>query len=235
MPNVSSLLPYEDQLIDEILHANVSNQLLIDCQTDLFQLLDQEHISSSIFSDRQWRLQIFLGYYTFIHQQIDFLFNMETFTEKFLRFIFNHLDFQTLTRTNLHLLNETSIINDQPSMFNPMEYQSVYKHFNPDVHDQISDLMELFLRSHENFVEYLFEKINERKLIDETNEKIFYLLSICWKKKPMENLEDHQRILTFLNRLISEEKINRKQRRKKPKNGLSNPSSPSSIHSNHSR
>ena len=226
LPSVSSLLPYEDQLINEILHSNelsLSNQLLIECQTDLFQLLDQEHLPSSMFTDRQWRLQLFLGYYTFIHHQIDFLFNMDTFIEKFFRFIFNHLDFQTLTRTNLHLLNQTSLINHEQLIFNPMEYQSVYKHFKADIHDQIRELIGIFLVSHENFVEYLLEKINEKKLIDEMNEKIFYLLSICWEKKPLENFEDYQRILSFLNQLISEEKIDRRQRRKKPKKGLFEP------------
>ena len=217
MPILSSLLPYEEQLITEILHSNellLSDQLLLDCQTDLFQILDQEQMPSSILTDRRWRLQLFLGYYTFVHHHIDFLFNMETFTEKFFRFLLNSLDFETLTRTNLHLLNETSLITHEQILFNPIEYQSVYKHFQSDVHDQISELIRLFLIAHENFVDYLLEKINEKKLIDETNEKIFYLLAICFEQKPLENFEDCQRMLALLNQLISEEKNDRRQRKR---------------------
>lgn len=225
IPNLSSFLPYEEQFITEILHSNeliLNDRLLIDCQTDLFEILNQEQAPSSILTDRRWRLQLFLGYYTFIHQHVDFLFNMETFTEKFYRFLINTLDFETLTRTNLHRLNETSLINHQQILFNEIEYHSVYKHFKCDVHDEISELIRLFLISHDNFIEYLFEKINTKKLIDENNQKIFYLLAICFERQPWKNFEEYQRMLSLLNQLISEEKNDRRRRRKKAKKGKFN-------------
>ncbi|CAF4435557.1 unnamed protein product, partial [Rotaria magnacalcarata] len=83
----------------------------IECQSDLFQLLDQQQkpSSSSLLTDRRWRLQLFIGYYTFIRQHVDFLLDMDSFTEKFLRFILNALDFDTIIRSNLNLLNESSL------------------------------------------------------------------------------------------------------------------------------
>jgi hypothetical protein len=196
-------------LINEILHStnlNLSDRLLIDCQTDLFHLLDQQ---PSTLIDRQWHLQLFIGYYTLIHHQIDFLFDMNIFTEKFFRFILNTLDFQTLIRTNLHLLNETSLPNKL------IIDDSIYKHFNSDVHHEIDQLIRLFTDSHNKFIDYLFEQINEKKIIDETNQKIFYLLSIFFEKHPMTNFEEYQRILSLLNQLISEENHHRKPTRKK--------------------
>jgi hypothetical protein len=135
---------------------------------------------------------------------------METFTEKLFRFILNTLDFEILLRSNLHLLNGSSL----PS--NDLD-QNYYKHFETDVHEEMVQLIRLFTLSHSKFVDYLFEQIDTKKIIQENNQKIFYLLSILFEKRNFENLEEYQRILALLNQLISDENKQRKQTRKRKK------------------
>ncbi|CAF3717835.1 unnamed protein product [Adineta steineri] len=201
----SSFLSYENEFIEEILHSSsisLSDHLLIECQTDLFQLLDQKQVSTSLLTDRRWRLQLFIGYYTFIHHHIDFLFDIETFTDKLLHFIFNTLDFDTIIRSNLNLLNGSSLPNNDYRTFNYNEYNSVYKHLKSDVHDEIKQIIELFTTSHSKFIDYLFEKINRKNIIDENNRKIFYLLSIIFEKTNFHNIEEYQSLLSLLTYLI---------------------------------
>jgi len=217
----SSFLTYENELINEILNSStitLSDHLLIECQADLFQLLDQQQVSSSsTLTDRRWRLQLFIGYYTFIHRHIDFLFDIDTFIDKLLRFILNTLDFDTLIRSNLNLLNGTSLPNNNNNgTVDQNEYDSVYKHFKPDVHNEIQRIIQLFISSHAKFTDYLFEQINQRKIMDENNQKIFYLLSIIFETTKFENIEEYQLLLSLLTCLICDDD-NRKETRKRKK------------------
>lgn len=227
------MLLYEEELIAEILHAsdfNVSDHLLRECQTDLFQLFnEQEQLSSSsTYTDRRWRLQLFIGYYTFIHRHVDFLFNLETFTEKLLTFLFKALDFQTLMRSHLVLLNARSPTSLDDHIFDPIEYASIYKHFQPDVHEDIQQLVDRFLRSHEQFPEYLFEQINRTTIMEERNLKIFYLLTIIYAQRPFDRAEDYQSLLVLLSQLMCDDD-KRKQLQKKRKNRLKKGNEPVSL------
>ena len=192
-----SVLTYEDEFIHELSNASdltLSDHLLVECQTDLFQLLDQAQTPSSTFADRRWRLQLFIGYYTFIHRRVDFLFDLEAFTEKFLRFIFNTLDFETLIRDNRVLLNEIS----SKATFDELKYQSIYKYLQPDVYDEIKHLMQLFLSSHGVFTNYLFEQIAQTKADGTSHQKILFLLSVIYETTPFERAEDYQQLLALL-------------------------------------
>lgn len=195
----------------------LSDHLLIECQTDLFQLLDQQQINSSLMlNERRWHLQLFIGYYTFIHHHIDFLFDMEVFTEKLFRFILNSIDFNLLIQSNLNLLNGTSLPNVN---FDKNQYDSIYKNFKSDVHDEIEQIIRLFMKSHKKFYDYLIEQINQKKIINENNQKIFYLLSILSEQI---HFEDYQMILSLLTQLISDENENknRQQIRKRKKDRI---------------
>ncbi|CAF2961086.1 unnamed protein product [Rotaria sp. Silwood2] len=222
----SSILTYEAEFINEVLNSSniiLSDHLLIECQADLFQLLEQQQqiSSSSILTDRRWRLQLFIGYYTFIHSHIDFLFDMDAFTDKLFRFILNTLDFNTLIRSNINLLNESSLskTNNNTKNFDQNEYHSVYKHLKSDVFYEIEQIIKLFTLSHEKFINYLFEQINQKKIIDENNQKIFYLLSIIFKEKHFNNFEEYQLLLSLLSQLICDDDY-RKQTKKRKKNHL---------------
>ncbi|CAF4527062.1 unnamed protein product [Rotaria sp. Silwood1] len=221
----TSILTYETEFINEILNSSdihLSDHLLIECQADLFQLLEQQQqqvSSSSILTDRRWRLQLFIGYYTFIHSHIDFLFDMDAFTNKLFRFILNTLDFNTLIRSNINILNESSLSNtiNHTKNFDPNEYYSVYKYLKLDVHNEIEQIMKLFTSSHETFIIYLFEQINQKKIIDENNQKVFYLLSIIFDKNYFNNFEDYQLLLSLLSQVICDDDY-RKQTKKRKKN-----------------
>ncbi|CAF0815244.1 unnamed protein product [Rotaria sordida] len=220
----SSILTYETEFINEILNSSniiLSDHLLIECQADLFQLLEQQQqqqiSSSSILTDRRWRLQLFIGYYTFIHSHIDFLFDMDAFTDKLFRFILNTLDFNTLIRSNLNLLNESSLsnTNNTTKNFDLNEYNSVYKHLKSDVHYEIEQIIKLFTSSHSNFIDYLFEQINQKKIINENNQKIFYLLSIIYEEKNLNNFEDYQVLLSLLSQLICDDNYQKPTKKRK--------------------
>ncbi|CAF0830975.1 unnamed protein product [Rotaria sordida] len=220
----SSILTYETEFINEILNSSniiLSDHLLIECQADLFQLLEQQQqqqiSSSSILTDRRWRLQLFIGYYTFIHSHIDFLFDMDAFTDKLFRFILNTLDFNTLIRSNLNLLNESSLsnTNNTTKNFDLNEYNSVYKHLKSDVHYEIEQIIKLFTSSHSNFIDYLFEQINQKKIINENNQKIFYLLSIIFEEKNLNNFEDYQVLLSLLSQLICDDNYQKPTKKRK--------------------
>jgi len=88
-----------------------------------------------------------------------------------------------------------------------------------DVHYEIEQIIKLFTLSHSKFIDYLFEQINQRKIMNENNQKIFYILSILFEKINFENFEQYQMILSLLNQLISDENNNyhRKQTRKRKK------------------
>ncbi|CAF3759757.1 unnamed protein product [Rotaria magnacalcarata] len=219
----SSFHLYETELINEILNASniiLPDHLLIECQSDLFQLLDQQQkpSSSSLLTDRRWRLQLFIGYYTFIRQHVDFLLDMDSFTEKFLRFILNALDFDTIIRSNLNLLNESSLSDHNTINFKEDEYHSVYKHFKSDVHDEIQQILKLFISSHSKFLNYLFEKINSKKIIEENNLKTFYLLSIIFEEKNFDNFDDYQLLLSLLIQLICDDDYRKQQVKRRKRN-----------------
>lgn len=201
-----SYLSYENEFIQEIFYSStirLPDQLLIECQTDLFQLLEQQ--ISKLLNDRRWSLQLFYGYYTFIHEHIDFLFNMDLFVEKLFRFLINSIELNI----NLNLLNETSLPTEY---INKNQYGSIYKYLKPDVHYEIKNILEIFLKSHEKFLDYLFEQIDQKKIINETNQKIFYLLSILSDKIQYDN---YQIILSLLNQLISDENKTKPKRKKR--------------------
>ncbi|UJR36242.1 hypothetical protein I4U23_028974 [Adineta vaga] len=213
----SSILTYENEFIFEIFNSStikLSDHLLIECQTDLFQLLDQQQ-DISTYTDRRWRLQLFIGYYTFIHRHIDFLFDMNTFTDKLLRFIFQTLDFDIILRSHLNLLNGSSLPSKDYENFHQADYDSVYKHLKSDVHDEIQQIMKVFITSHSKFTDYLFEQINRKKITDENNQKIFYLLSILFEKNKFENIEGYQLLLSLLTDLICDDNNQKHSKRRK--------------------
>ncbi|CAF1612243.1 unnamed protein product, partial [Adineta ricciae] len=222
----TSIFTYENEFISEILNSStitVSDHLLIDCQTDLFQLLDQQQ-DKFMYTDRRWRLQLFIGYYTFIHHHIDFLFDMDAFTEKLFRFILQTLDFDTLLRSHLNLLNGSSLPSRDYETFNQAEYDSVYKQLKPDVHDEIYQLINLFVASHSKFADYLFEQINRTKITDENNPKVFYLLSILYDKINFDHFDEHQQLLSSLTQLICDDHNQRRaQRRRRRKKDVEEP------------
>lgn len=190
---------------------------MIECQSDLFQLLDQQQTisSSSLLTDRRWRLQLFIGYYTFVHQHVDFLFAMDSFMEKLLRFIYNSLDFEALLRSNLNLLNESSLSDHNTINFDNNQYHSVYKYLRSDVHDEIQQIIKLFISSNSRFLNYLFEQINQKKIIDQTNQKVFYLLSIIFEDTQLNNTEDYNVFLSLLSQLICDDDYRKQTKRRK--------------------
>ncbi len=129
----------------------------------------------------------------------------------------NTLDFDTLIRNNLNLLNGTSLPNNDKQIFDQNQYDSIYKYFKSDVHNEIEQIIQLFTLSHSKFLDYLFEQINQKKIIDENNQKIFYLLSILFEKIKYENLENYQLILSFLTQLICDDDYNHRKQTKKRK------------------
>jgi len=129
----------------------------------------------------------------------------------------NTLDFDTLIRNNLNLLNGTSLPNNDKQIFDQNQYDSVYKHLKSDVHNEIKQIIQLFTLSHSKFLDYLFEQINQKKIIYENNQKIFYLLSILFEKIKYENLENYQLILSFLTQLICDDDYNNRKQTKKRK------------------
>ncbi|CAF1373426.1 unnamed protein product, partial [Didymodactylos carnosus] len=174
---------FREQILNSTENVALSDHLFLQCQTDLFQLCLSRTAKSgsntATLNERRWRLQLFAGYYQFIHRQIKTLFDLDTFCQQFLEFVLDNLDFQLLIKDNLLLLNSTSIKINM-NMSND-EYYSVYKLIQPDVHNDIQRIFHIFLNAKQSnvsgFLLFFIEKLNETDNQDDKM-KFIYLLSI---------------------------------------------------------
>lgn len=204
---------YHDEFFNEILNSNdlkLDDQLLINCQEDLFQLLNQKENDSMLReNERRQQLRWFLGYYSLIHERVDFLFQMESFLEKFVDFLVKLVDVQRLIREKNIFLNERSSKNENVD-------ETFFKHFLFDVHDDLEQLIEIFLRSNDTFSSFLIEQIDEKNIFDERTTKIFYFLSIVYEKRRSIPSEEFQILFRIFSRIISDDdkrKVSKKQRK----------------------
>lgn len=189
----SSYLPFELEILQSN-RVNLSNDLLQQCQIDLFQLFNTQ-------KDRQYHLRLFIGYYRFIHQSIDHLFSMEIFIEKFFRFLMNSIDMKFIHENSLKLLNQTS---SNQQHIDAKQYEIIYQTMKCDVHEEIKDICEL---SNQFFRDYLIEQIDRKNIFNENNSKIFYLLVNLHRDLP---IDEYQQLIHLFERIISNEKKRKK-------------------------
>lgn len=200
---------FNDEFLVEFSRSNdlkISVELFRQSQNDLFVLLNDENENSTNFLDRRSRLEFFIGFYRLISHEIDDLFQMESFSMKIFKFLVKNLDFVVFTQSHLHLLNHRSSNRFDTLKFDSIEFESIYKHFRPDVEEQIDVLFKFYLRSNENFIDFLFEQIDRRTIVSETNQKIFYLISRIFSTRKFDRDDDFRLLTTIFHDLTSNKK-----------------------------